>query len=134
MAHRASEEEPQHLAPNDAMLFHQILVDCTPEAHDGNEEFQFTITWEDPITRDIQVDTVTMTVSDMLAAADTQLLKSDVVVAYALGLTAVWDLPAAEQEPYLEEIRLAAEAAYSLTGDADLAEVAQYLAMYTTNL
>ena len=129
-----TEVEPQHLAPGDAMLFHQILTDCTPEAHDGSEEFQFTVTWQDPVTRDPRVDTATLSVDEMIAAADTQLLKADVVVAYAMGLTGVWDLPAVEREAFLNQIQLEAEAAYALTGDADLAEVAQYVALYADNL
>jgi len=129
-----TEVEPQHLSPGDAMLFHQILTDCTPEAHDGSEEFEFTVTWEDPVTRQPQVDTVTMSVDQMIATADTQLLKADVVVAYAQGLTAVWDLPAAEQEPFLRAIEQDAQDAYAVTGDADLLEVAQYVGMYADDL
>ena len=129
-----TEVQPQHLAPNDAMLFHQILTDCTPEAHDGTEEFQFTVMWEDPVTQAPQVDTVSLSVNQMLAAADTQLLKSDVVVAYAMGLTDVWDLPPAERQGFLYAIQQDAEAAFALTGDTDLAEVAEYVEMYIDNL
>jgi len=129
-----TEVEPQHLAPGDAMLFHQVLTDCTPEAHDGSEEFQFTVTWQDPVTRDPREDTVTLSVAQMLAAADTQLLKADIVVAYAQALTDVWDLPVADRAAYLHELQLDAEAAYTLTGDDDLFEVAEYLALYAAHL
>ena len=128
------EVEPQHLAPGDAMLFHQVLTDCTPEAHDGTEAFQFTVTWVDPVTRNPQVDTVTLTVDEMLAEADTQLLKANVSVVFAMALTDVWDLPAAEREPFLTELRDTADDVYMNTGDADLAEVATYLGMYIDNL
>jgi len=128
------EVEPQHLAPGDTMLFHQVLTDCTPEAHDGTEAFQFTVTWVDPVTRNPQVDTVTLTVDEMLAEADTQLLKANVIVDYAMALTDVWDLPAAEREPFLTELRDTADDVYMNTGDADLAEVATYLGMYIDNL
>jgi Ca-activated chloride channel homolog len=128
------EVEPQHLAPNDAMLFHQILADCAPEEHDGSEVFQFTVTWVDPVTRDPRVDTVSLTVTEMLAQADSQLLKADVLVDYAMALTGVWDLPVGEREAYLLAVQQAADDAYVATGDADLAEVSQYLAMYIDDL
>ncbi len=129
-----SEVEPQHLAPGDSMLFHQILTDCTPKAHDGSEVFELSVRWIDPITRQPMTDSVTLTATDILAAAGPQLTKADVVVDYALGLAEVWDQPTAGQAAYLDEIIAAAQAGYFDNGDADLQEIADLLTTYRNNL
>ena len=122
--------EPQHLAPGDAMLFHQILADCTPSDHDGSEDFAFTVTWTDPVTREARTDTVTMSIAEMIDAAGPQLRKSDVVVAYAQALVDVWDRAPMERGPYLGDVVQDAETAYLETGDADLREIADLLGAY----
>jgi Ca-activated chloride channel homolog len=129
-----SEVEPQHLAPGDAMLFHQILTDCTPDAHDGSEVFGLSVRWIDPVTRNAMTDTLTLTATDILAAAGPQLTKADVVVDYALGLAEVWYEAAGDREAYLDAIIQAAETAYVDTGDADLQEIATLLTSYRNNL
>jgi len=129
-----SEVEPQHLAPGDAMLFHQILVDCTPGAHDGSEVFELSVIWIDPLTRSPMSDSITFTASQMLDAAGPQLAKADVVVDYALALTEVWDQPTADRDAYLDERIQAAQTAYFDTGDDDLQEIAELLTAYKNNL
>ena len=129
-----SEVEPQHLAPGDSMLFHQVLTDCTPEAHDGSEVFELSVRWIDPITRTPRTDNITLTAAEILAAAGPQLTKADVVVDYALGLAEVWDQPLARREAYLDEIIQAAQAGYFDNGDADLEEIADLLTAYKNNL
>ncbi len=124
------EVEPQHLAPSDAMLFHQVLADCSPEAHDGSEVFEFTVTWTDPITREARVDTLTVSMAEMLDAAGAQLAKADVVVAYAQALVDVWALPEDERGGYLDGVIGRAEQTYVETGDADLNEIALLLTEY----
>jgi Ca-activated chloride channel homolog len=124
------EVEPQHLAPGDAMLFHQILADCTQSDHDGSETFAFTVTWTDPATREARTDTVTMTMAEMIDAAGPQLRKSDVVVAYAEALVDVWDLEPMQRGAYIGDVLQDAETAYLETGDADLREIADLLGEY----
>jgi len=124
------EVEPQHLAPNDAMLFHQILQDCTEEDHDGSEVFQFTVTWQTAETYEPMVDTISMTMDEMIAAAGVQLYKADAVVAYSQALTHVWSLPTNEREDYLAEIITMVDDAYFTTGDADLQEISSLLTTY----
>ena len=129
-----SEVEPQHLAPGDAMLFHQILTDCTPGAHDGSEVFGLTVRWIDPVTRAPMTDMLTLTADDILAAAGPQLTKADVVVDYALGIGEVSYLPAAERQAFLDEIIEAAQTAYVDTGDSDLGEIATLLTTFRNNI
>src|SRR5690606_1507253 len=45
-----AEIEPQHLAPNDAMVFHQTIATCAPELVDDEAEFKVAVRWKDPIT------------------------------------------------------------------------------------
>ncbi len=130
-----SEVEPQHLAPGDAQLFHQVLVDCAPAEHDGSETFEFTATWIDPVTRQQRVDSVTLSVDEMTAAASSQLTKATAVVTYAEALTAVWDLDTLdERRDYIDAVRATVDDAYYATGDADLAEILDLLATYRGNL
>jgi len=124
------EVEPQHLSPGDAMLFHQVLADCTPGDHDGSEAFEFTVTWTDPVTREARVDTLTLSTAEMIDAAGPQLRKSDVVVAYAQALVDVWGLQPMDRGPYLGDVLQNAETAYLETADADLREIADLLGEY----
>jgi len=124
------EVEPQHLSPGDAMLFHQVLADCTPEAHDGTEVFEFTVTWTDPVTREARVDTLSMSTAEMIDAAGPQLRKSNVVVDYAQALVSVWDMDPMDRGPYIGDVVQDAETAYIETGDADLREIADLLGEY----
>jgi len=123
--------EPQHLAPGDAMLFHQNLVDCSAELHDGGEVFEFAVTWIDPITREEMVDTQTMTMDEMIAAANLQLVKADAIVAYSKALTKVWNLSStAERQALIDGVLDQINEAYVATGDADLAEIETLLQQY----
>ncbi len=124
------EVDPQHLGPGDAMLYHFVLVDCTPEGHDGSEEFEFTATWVHPVTREPQVDTVTMTADQLQAAAGDEIVKADAVLAYAEALTAVTELPPAERIAYLDEVIALVQDAQQQTGDAELLEIAGLLEEY----
>ncbi len=125
--------EPQHLAPNDAMVFYQKLVDCEPEAHDGTEVFTFTATWIDPLTREEREDSVSMTMDEMVAAAGAQLLKAEVITAYSRALVDVLDEANADRWDYIDEIITVANDAYFITGDADLADIVALLGEFQQN-
>ena len=125
--------EPQHLAPNDAMVFFQRLVDCTPELHDGSEEFVFSVDWIDPLTREERTDSVTMTMDEMLAAAGTQLLKADVITGYSRALVDVLDQANADRWDYIDEYITLANDAYFITGDTDLAQIVTLLGTFQQN-
>jgi Ca-activated chloride channel homolog len=125
-----SEVEPQHLSPDDAMLYHFAIADCDAGNHDGSELFQFSVDWIDPVTRATNTDTIDMTLDEMVAEAGSQLLKADAVVAYAQALVRAPRLPSAERDPYLDEVIEQVEDAYDVTLDEDLLEIADLLQEY----
>ncbi len=124
------EVEPQHLAPGDAMLYHFDLMDCAGEIHDGSEEFEFTATWIDPVTREERATVISATVEEMVDDAGPQLRKANVVVEYSQALTDVWDLPSEERSGYLQALIERADQAYIESGDTDLAEIRDLLTRY----
>ncbi len=129
-----AEVEPQHLSPSDAMLYHFVIVDCDPDNHDGSEQFDFAVTWVDPLTRETMTDATSATLDEMLAAAGPQLTKADLLVAYAQALLDAPQLPTAEGIALLDEVIAAADAAYADSADVDLLEVASLLEEYKSAL
>ena len=123
--------DPQHLGPGDAMLYHFELIDCASDQHDGEEMFEFVVTWEDPITREEMSDTVSMSTTAMVDDAGLQLRKASAIIRYAQGLTEIWQAGgAAAQQAYMDDLVAEVEAAYFDTGDADLAAILELLEAY----
>ena len=104
------EVRPQHLAPNDAMLYHFDLVDCMEEA--SGRQVGLQVTWLEPFTGTPQSTSLTVGWDQLLAGPDDAVLKADAIVRYAR---------IAGGEPL--EAQLVYDAAAALPGDADLAEV-----------
>jgi Ca-activated chloride channel family protein len=73
-----AEVEPQHLAPNDQMLYHFTLADCA--GPDDGRTFGFDVTFLDPETRQERTVSVSRTVAELLAAPRRQLEKADVLI------------------------------------------------------
>lgn len=120
-----AEIEPQHLAPNDAMVFHQTVETCAPALVDEVAEFKVAVRWKDPITFEERETEVSKSIAESVAAQSPMLLKGAAVFAYAEGLKAFRTSPqAASLDPALAALA-AAEAA--LPGDADLAEIREVL-------
>ena len=84
-----SEVEPQHLAPNDAMIFHQLLATCGDPLIAGDEEFSCTAHHRDPLTYEQRIDTTTVTFDDLLVGTSPDLKKGDAIVGYAETLKAI---------------------------------------------
>ena len=131
-----SDVEPQHLAPNDAMLYDLDLLDCSPDASSSELAFLFTAEWEHPVTGATMVDTVSMTVAEMLAADHGALDKASAIVDFALAFEQVSDLPNAwERGDHLDGVLATLGAAQSaVPGDEDLAafvdQATSWRAMY----
>jgi len=115
-----SEIEPQHLAPNDAMVFHQTVATCAPELVDEAASFTITTRFQDAVTFEQREVKETRSFSELLALPSANLLKGAAVYAYAEGLKAVRDGDQTGKTLALEALALA-EAA--LPGDKDLAEI-----------
>jgi len=124
------EVEPQHLSPNDAMLYHFVIADCDPANHDGSETFEFRVDWTHPATREAMVDNASFTLDEMLASADSQIVKADAVVEYAKTLIDAPQLTTADGIALIDETIAQVQDAYAQTGDEDLQEIASLLEEY----
>ena len=128
-AENPDEVEPQHLAPGDAMLFHQVLVDCSDEPDTG-QQLDFTVSWVDRDSGETHTETVTTTVQQMIDAAGPQLTKADAAVTYATALEGAIDLPGKAAVASLGRALAEVEAAREAADDADLEEMAMLLTAY----
>lgn len=100
------EVDPQHLAPNDAMAYHQIIASCDPGAVQADDEIKAKVTYEDPITHEPGEDELELAIGKLVENDAEQLYKADVVVAYAQSLIVIGDLAnAGQREAALEVAR-----------------------------
>ncbi|MDI1445430.1 VWA domain-containing protein [Polyangium sp. 6x1] len=81
-----AEVQPQHLAPDDAMIFSQILEACDPSVINPADPVTIRAVWTTPITYAKQETKVTTTIGDLLAAQKKGLPKGKVIVMYAEAL------------------------------------------------
>jgi Ca-activated chloride channel family protein len=132
------EVEPQHLAPNDAMSFHQIVQACDPQAVLTGHSITARATWRDPITDAEGDDEVTIAIGDIVKADASQLHKGDVVVNYAKAFVVISDM--VDQNQGAAAIGLAQamvewldQAAQALNDD-EIADMAQVMAQYAASL
>jgi Ca-activated chloride channel family protein len=75
--------KPQHLAPGDAMVFHQVLRACDPAEVRGTDTMEFAATWTDPVDYSEKTTQVSSTIDDLLAGHDAALKRGRAIVAYA---------------------------------------------------
>jgi Ca-activated chloride channel family protein len=118
------EIEPQHIAPNDAMVFYQTLETCAPELATDDAELTVSVRYTDPLTLEELTTSVTARFGD-LYAEDTRLLdKGAAVYAYAEALRACQE-GAESAWPTLLAPALARleQAERTNPGDTDLAEL-----------
>ena len=78
--------EPQHLSPNDAMVFHQHIETCAPELVTADTEFSVTATYVDAKTFEEREVSATFTFGEMVDADHSLLLKGAAVFEYAEAL------------------------------------------------
>jgi Ca-activated chloride channel homolog len=82
----AAAVEPQHLAPDDAMVFNETLVPCGPDIVSAADVISAKATYETPITHLAQEDSATATVGELLDGAHAELVKGSAIFAYADAL------------------------------------------------
>ena len=120
-----SEVEPQHLAPNDSMVFHQTIATCAPELGGPDAEFTVTVRYLDGVTFEQRETALTQTFGSLLDGDNTQLLKGAAIFEYAEGLKAYQQsADSADLEPAFAALDAADLA---LPGDEDLAEIRSVL-------
>ncbi|MCC6158100.1 MAG: hypothetical protein IT350_08595 [Deltaproteobacteria bacterium] len=131
------EVEPQHLGPNDAMIYHQYLVACDEELVNGTDEIEFGATFTDPFSLVEKSEEGTFTIEGLLAASANQLLKGDAIVTYAEALKRI-DV-ASKDEPedaiaICEAAREKVAAAAETLDDPELEEIVELLGMLKETL
>ncbi len=124
-----TEIEPQHLSPNDSMVFLQTIQTCAPESVTGDTPITIRVQYLDAINFESREITTTMTFSALLDGEVGLLRKGQAVYAYAEGLKAY------QQAASIEESAAAISGALSALeraesehdSDADLAEIRRVL-------
>jgi Ca-activated chloride channel family protein len=125
------EVEPQHLAPNDAMIFHQEIASCDATAYTLEDHISVKVYFEDPITREQKEDKFESSIGALLDNNNARLLKGNAVVAYAETLKALKSMSGQAAEQRIDEtLAVVDAAAKALAGDPDLAEIANLLTKY----
>ncbi len=81
-----AEIEPQHLAPDDAMVFHQHLATCAPEAVADDSPVTITVRYQDALTFEPHEVALATTFAELLAADRDLLLEGAAVFDYATAL------------------------------------------------
>ncbi|HDH96817.1 MAG TPA: VWA domain-containing protein, partial [Proteobacteria bacterium] len=128
------EVEPQHLGPNDAMIFHQFLVVCDPDLLDVWDTINVKAHYTNPFTHQRMTEEEEMTIEQMLQAPADQLLKGDAIVAYAEALKEIYrKLEQGNRDEALKICRETKEKVQdvaSFLNDDELQEIAELLGIY----
>jgi Ca-activated chloride channel family protein len=118
------EVEPQHLAPNDSMVFLQELTTCAPQLVDDTAEFTVTATWEDVSSFESVEVSQTYTFAQLLNADASRMAKGAAILAYADALIAIKKDEGEATQAAIDAAFGAIDAAQAvLPGDVELAEI-----------
>jgi Ca-activated chloride channel family protein len=121
---------PQHLGPNDAMLFFQVLRACDGSLIHGDDRIRLRATWEAPFTREAR-EAVVDTTFNALAGDDANLTKAAAIAGYAEALVRVDGMvDVMSRKQVLESARKNVLQAKGAQTDPDLIEIADLLATY----
>lgn len=133
-----SEVEPQHLAPNDAMTFHQVVAACDPSLITKCDSVQARVDYVDPLTGEEMHDALEIAIESLVARPADRLRKADVIVGYAKSLIVIAGLMQSSQQ--LAAVEVAnnmhdwARAAANAHDDPELFEIAGLMKTYAENL
>ncbi len=123
------EIEPQHLAPNDTMIFQEHLHACAPSALDG-AEVTVVVEWQDATTYEGRSAELTVPWTELVEGPVDQLWKGEAIYQYALALKSrkgegkEWQT--AEQRWWTAQVQAEAHN----PGDPDLSEIRAVMAKF----
>ncbi len=80
--------DPQHIAPNDAIVMQQTLTTCAPDEVQADTPLSVLVTWQDAITFAPREATLETTFGALLGSPSPRLRKGLAVAAYARALEA----------------------------------------------
>ncbi|MCH9681002.1 MAG: VWA domain-containing protein, partial [Deltaproteobacteria bacterium] len=133
-----SEVEPQHLAPNDAMTFHQIVSACDADLIMTCDAITASVEYTDPLTGSLERDTITASVESLVQQEVPQLRKADVVVGYAKALIVIDSLMSndmrTEAVAVANNMQSWASSAATHLSDPELQGIADLLGQYALSL
>lgn len=119
------EIEPQHIAPNDAIVFQQQVETCAPELVTDDALISVKLSWQDVWTFEPKEATQMWTFAELFGADPALMLKGAAVLAYAESLKVYKKAVSANQiDAALAPAKEAVAAAQAvLPDDADLTEI-----------
>ncbi len=133
-----AEVEPQHLSPNDAMSYHQIIQSCDPGQIFTKDRVKAKATFEDPITREPKSSEMELAIGDIVRQNADQLYKGDVVVAYAQAFIVIGDLVKAGSQAQAKQVASDMvewlDTAATRLSDAEVAEMRDVMKAYADQL
>ena len=128
--------KPQHLAPGDSMVFHQILRACASSEIKNDDAIEFTANWLDPFTYAEKTTTTTATLEDLLAGQDMELKRGRAIVAYAEALKLIPGETNEQRKQTIDGALAVVDEALAAESSSELLEIKQLLEQYrqiTTN-
>lgn len=124
-----TEIEPQHISPNDAMVFNQDIETCAPELATDEDEFTVVVSWEDAVTFEPRATSRVYSFGDLKAAgAGANMLKGDAIEAFTEALQDhQWNGGSSATESNISAVA-AVDAALAMNpSDAELNEIRSIL-------
>ena len=123
------EVEPQHLAPNDAMVFHQTIATCAPEQIGEAAEIKVTARFLDARSFKAKEVASSLFIGAAVAKPGPQLEKGAAIFQYAEALKLLRDSAGSADADAARKLALASlsDAEASNPGDKDLAEIRSVL-------
>ncbi|MCK6530586.1 VWA domain-containing protein [Myxococcota bacterium] len=76
----------QHLAPNDAMVYHHVVRDCVLDEADGTEPFGVAVHWVDPLDGVLRSAEIETTAAEMLLNDGWRLDKAQASISFVRGM------------------------------------------------
>lgn len=119
------EVEPQHIAPDDAVVFYQTLETCAPEAVTPETEITVTVHYRDAITFEERSTTRTWSFGELASADPALLWKGAAVYAYAESVKAL--AFHGDREAIGQALDILSVARDANPGDTELDEIAVVL-------
>lgn len=125
--------EPQHLGPNDSMVFFQEIKNCAPEKFDPNAKITVTVRYHDALTHQPGQLVVESSFAQLTAAPAPALGKGTALTAFVDALKARQDQKPDANALMVEAKRVLGEEIANAPADVELKELLQQLTRLAPN-
>ncbi len=132
------EVRPQHLAPNDAMVFHQLLAASDPDAVQGSDEISAVVEWRDHPSGTVRSTGASDTLETLVKTPCPEMRKADAIVVFAQALMRISYAfetgdRAGARETCEDALAIVSDSAAALA-DSELADIAGQLSAYCNDI